>query len=281
MSKSSDNEFAFGFSGEQIGRLLSFGYNKDPENVEPHPSSSDSEHEPTSSSVEETETSPYIDGFEVIEKIAEAGQGQVWRALQQSTGRHIAIKIPRLGTVISERARIRFEREIELVARLNHPNIARIYDSGMNHGQYYYIMDFVEGSNLDDYVLKHAFTHRQILELMRTICQAVQHAHQNGIIHRDIKPANIIVTKEGSPVIVDFGLAKGFLEEDQNLVVSMDGETVGTPAYMSPEQAAGHIDKVDTRTDVYSLGVTLYTLLTGKNPHDLSGSRLEVMHRKA
>lgn len=183
--------------------------------------------------------------------------------------------------MISERARIRFEREIELVARLKHPNIARIYDSGMNHGQYYYIMDFVEGSNLDEYVRQKGLTHRQILELMRTICQAVQHAHQNGIIHRDLKPANIIVTKEGRPVLVDFGLAKGFLEEDQNLVVSMDGETVGTPAYMSPEQAAGHIDKVDTRTDVYSLGVTLYTLLTDKNPHDLSGSRLEVMHRKA
>ena len=138
--------------------------------------------------------------------------------------------------MISERARIRFEREIELVARLKHPNIARIYDSGMNHGQYYYIMDFVEGSNLDEYVRQKGLTHRQILELMRTICQAVQHAHQNGIIHRDLKPANIIVTKEGRPVIVDFGLAKGFLEEDQNLVVSMDGETVGTPAYMSPEQ---------------------------------------------
>ncbi|MCP4451840.1 MAG: serine/threonine protein kinase, partial [Planctomycetes bacterium] len=161
------------------------------------------------------------------------------------------------------------------------PNIVSIYDSGANRGQYYYVMDFVEGSNLDAYVRQHNLTHRQILELMQTICQAVQHAHQKGVIHRDLKPSNIIVTLDGRPFIVDFGLAKSFLEDDQNLVLSLDGETVGTPAYMSPEQAAGHTDKVDTRTDVYSLGVALFSLLTGSNPHDLSGTRLEVIHRIA
>jgi len=281
MSESSDKDSVFGLSGEQIERLLSIGYGKDGDVVEPPSTTSDSEHKPALSSVEETELSLQIDGYEVIEKVAEAGQGQVWRALQQSTGRFVAIKVPRLGSVTSERARVRFEREIELAARLKHPNIARIYDSGVERGQYYYVMDFVDGLNLDDYVMQHGLTHRQILELMRTVCQSVQHAHQNGVIHRDLKPSNIIVTKEGRPFIVDFGLAKGFFEDDQKLVISVDGETVGTPAYMSPEQAAGHTDKVDTRTDVYSLGVTLFTLLTGSNPHDLSGSHLEVLHRIA
>jgi serine/threonine protein kinase/Tfp pilus assembly protein PilF len=281
MSKSSDKKSAFGLSGEQIERLLSIGYGKSPDVAEPLSSSNASDRERTHSKVEGSEPTPQIDGYEVIEKVAEAGQGQVWRALQHSTGRVVAIKVPRLGKVTSERARVRFEREIELAARLKHPNIARIYDSGVDRGQYYYVMDFVEGLNLNEYVRQHGLTHRQILELMRTICQAVQHAHQNGIIHRDLKPSNIIVTDSGRPFIIDFGLAKGFSEDDRNLVVSVDGETLGTPAYMSPEQAAGHTDKVDTRTDVYSLGVTLFTLLTGSNPHDLSGTRLEVMHRIA
>jgi serine/threonine protein kinase len=252
------------------------------QDVEETTSSTDaSDHERARSAVKGSGSTLQIDGYEIIEKVAEAGQGHVWRALQHSTDRHVAIKVPRLGSVISERARTRFEREIELAARLKHPNIARIYDSGVHRGQYYYVMDFVEGLKLDDYVRKHHLTHRQILELMRTICQAVQHAHQNGIIHRDLKPSNILVTDDGRPFIVDFGLAKGLLEDDRNLVISIDGEMVGTPAYMSPEQAAGHNDKVDTRTDVYSLGVTLFTLLTGTNPHDLSGSRLEVMCRIA
>jgi len=281
MSESSDKESAFGLSGEQIERLLSVGYGEN-RGIEEAPSSiAASDQKATPNAVEGLESSLQIDGYEVIEKVAEAGQGQVWRALQQSTDRCVAIKVPRSGSVTSERARVRFEREVGLTARLKHPNIARIYDSGVNRGQYYYVMDFIEGLKLDAYVSQHNFKHRQILELMRTICQAVQHAHQKGIIHRDLKPSNIIVTDDGRPFIIDFGLAKGFLEDDQNLVLSVDGEAVGTPAYMSPEQAAGHTDVVDTRTDVYSLGVTLFTLLTDANPHDLSGTRLEVMHRIA
>lgn len=281
MGKSSDKDSTFGLSGDQIERLLSIGYGKGQDLEDPPSSMMASGRQPPLNAVEELESLLQIDGYEVIEKVAEAGQGQVWRALQQSTNRHVAIKVPKLGSVTSDRARVRFEREVGLAARLKHPNIARIYDSGANRGQYYYVMDFVEGSNLDAYVRQHNLTHRQILELMRTICQAVQHAHQKGVIHRDLKPSNIIVTHEGRPSIVDFGLAKDVLEDDQNLVLSMDGETVGTPAFMSPEQAAGHTDKVDTRTDVYSLGVTLFTLLTGSNPHDLSGTRLEVINRIA
>ena len=224
---------------------------------------------------------PQIEGYEVLGKLGEAGQGQIWRALQVSTSREVALKIPRAGLISSEKALARFEREVELAAALKHQNIVQIHDSGIHQGIYYYAMDLIEGMHLDEYVKQHHLTTRQRLELMQTVCQAVQHAHQNGVIHRDLKPSNIIVTAEGIPYVVDFGLAKNLLEDDVALTVSIDGEAAGTPAYMSPEQAAGHIDKLDTRTDVYSLGVILFALLTGEYPHDLSGSRLEVMRRIA
>jgi serine/threonine protein kinase/Tfp pilus assembly protein PilF len=266
MDKSSKKTSAFGLSGEKIARLLSIGLEDELSGV-----------------VRKDRYSAELSivGYEIIEKIAEAGQGQVWRAIQLSTGRQVAIKAPKVKSVNSEEAMLRFEREIELVARLKHSNIARIYDSGVDKGQYYYVMDFVGGLNLDEYVRQNKLTHRQILELVRTICLAVQHAHQNRVIHRDLKPSNIIITEDGHPYIVDFGLAKAILEDEQGPTISMDGETVGTPAYMSPEQATGRVDEVDTRTDIYSLGVILFNLLTRESPHDLSGSRQQVLRRIA
>ena len=157
MSESSDKESAFGLSGEQIERLLSVGYGEN-RGIEEAPSSiAASDQKATPNAVEGLESSLQIDGYEVIEKVAEAGQGQVLRALQQSTERCVAIKVPRSGSVTSERARVRFEREVGLTARLKHPNIARIYDSGVNRGQYYYVMDFIEGLKLDAYVSQHNF----------------------------------------------------------------------------------------------------------------------------
>ena len=222
---------------------------------------------------------PQIKDYEILGKLGEAGQGQIWRALQISTNRQVALKVPRSGVFGSGKALARFEREVELAAKLKHPNIARIHDSGIHRGVYYYVMDLIEGVHLDEYVKQQAMGVRQILEIMRTVCQAVQHAHQSGVIHRDLKPPNIIVSADGQPYIVDFGLAKNLLDDDLNLTISEDGQTAGTPAYMSPEQAAGHLDRLDTRTDVYSLGVILFTLLTGESPHDLSGTRHEVIHR--
>jgi len=277
MEESSDKKSTFGLSGNQIRRLLSIGSGEEAQT----PLNEDKDSAERTSSDGTLEHSLQIDGYEIIDKVAEAGQGRIWRGLQLSTGREVAIKVPRLGSVISERARARFEREAELMARLKHPNIARIYDSGIYRGQYYHVMDLIDGVDLDKYVREHKLTERKILELMQTICQAVQYAHQNGIIHRDLKPSNIVVTKEGHPYIVDFGLAKSLLEDEVAVTVSIDGETLGTPAYMSPEQAAGDADKVDTRTDVYSMGVLLFGLLTGENPHDLSGSRHQVLRRVA
>ena len=139
-------------------------------------------------------------------------------------------------------------------------------------------MEFIDGLPLDQYVREHKFARRQMLELMKTICDAVQYAHQKGVIHRDLKPANIMVDKAGQPHVLDFGLAKAFAEQDDQML-SIDTGAAGTPAYMSPEQAGGHLDQLDTRCDVYTLGVILFHLLCGKLPHDISGSAIEIMKR--
>ncbi len=224
---------------------------------------------------------PEVEGYEITELLGQGGMGIVWSAVQLSTQREVALKLLGKGEFGSEKARARFEREVELTARLEHPNIAGLYDSGLYRGVHYYAMELIEGVPLDEYVADQHLTERQILELMGTVCQAVQHAHQNGVIHRDLKPTNILVSADGQPHILDFGLAKGFLEKDSDLGVSSQDEVAGTPAYMSPEQAAGHLERIDTRTDVYALGVVLFRLLTGESPHDLSGTRYEVLRRVA
>lgn len=220
---------------------------------------------------------PQIQGYEIIGELGQAGQGRVWRAMQLSTRREVALKVPMVGLLSSRKALARFEREVELAARLKHPNIARIYDSGIYEGLYYYAMELITGVSLDQYVEQHDLTQRQTLELMRTVCKAVQHAHQNGVIHRDIKPSNIMVTEDGQPHVVDFGLAISTLGGDTFKTVSVEGEVIGTPAYMSPEQTAGHHEQLDTRTDVYSLGVVFYRVLTNSFPYDVKSSMLNTL----
>ena len=220
---------------------------------------------------------PQIDGYEIIGELGEAGQGSVWRAVQLSTRRQVALKVPRIGLLGSAKALARFEREVELAARLRHPNIAAIYDSGLYQGLYYYAMELVEGVSLEEYVRQHDLSRRQIAETMSKVCSAASHAHQHAVIHRDIKLSNIIMTEDGQPHLVDFGLAVNILDADVSKEVSLAGEVTGTPAYMSPEQAAGRHDRIDARTDVYSIGVVFYRVLTERFPYNVQTSMVDTL----
>ncbi|MGD1043585.1 MAG: protein kinase [Sedimentisphaerales bacterium] len=227
----------------------------------------------------ETSYFPEIEGYNITGRLGEGGMGTVWRAVQLSTHREVALKLLSERRFESQKSRLRFVREVELTARLVHPNIARLYDSGLYRGVYYYAMELVDGVHLDQYVKEQNLSQRQILELMWIVCQAVHHAHKRGIIHRDLKPSNILVSQDGQPHVLDFGLAKTFLKESSDFTVSIEGDVAGTPAYMSPEQAMGRKEQMDTRTDVYSMGIILYQFLTGESPHELSGTRFEVVRR--
>jgi serine/threonine protein kinase/Flp pilus assembly protein TadD len=225
---------------------------------------------------------PHVQGYVVLDMLGHGGMATVWRATQQSTGRDVALKVMSPLLFAARRARNRFDRELRLTASLHHPHIAAVYDGGVSGSVCFYAMELVEGMPLDKFVRSHKLSRRQILELMHQVCQAVTHAHQNGVIHRDLKPSNILVDESIQPRVLDFGLAKAVAEVGaemgSDLTVSIEGDLAGTPAYMSPEQAAGSA-AIDTRSDVYSLGVILFRLIVGQPPHNLDGTRLDVLAR--
>ena len=220
---------------------------------------------------------PEIPGCRILRKLSHGGQGIVYEAIQTSTKRKVAVKVLLPEAHASPRSRRRFEREIELVAQLRHPNIVAIFESGvLATGVQYYVMEYLEGLPLDRYVRAHRLDVLGTLELLGTVCDAVQHAHQHGVIHRDLKPTNILVDGDGRPRVVDFGLAKP-LSAAAGTLLSVSQTVVGTLPYMSPEQAAGRTDEVDIRTDVYALGVILFELLTGRYPYPVEGPLPEVI----
>ncbi len=221
-----------------------------------------------------------IEGYRLIRKIGDGGMGEVWEAEQEKPiQRRVALKLIRWGMDTDSVVR-RFESERQALAMMDHPNIARVFDAGStDQGRPYFAMELFEGVPITDYCDEHQLSVRERLQLFAQVCGGVQHAHQKGIIHRDIKPANILVTEfEGGalPKIIDFGIAKATKQRLTEASVFTElGQWVGTPEYMSPEQAAIQNEDIDTRTDVYSLGVVLYELLVGAQP--LSQSELRAL----
>src|SRR5580692_10286887 len=215
-----------------------------------------------------------IGRYKLLQQIGEGGCGVVYLAEQEEpVRRQIAIKVIKLGMdtkiVIS-----RFEAERQALALMDHPNIAKIFDAGATEtGRPYFVMELVRGVKITDYCDQNNVPVEQRLELFILVCQAIQHAHQKGIIHRDIKPSNILVADhDGVPVpkIIDFGIAKAITGQtltDKTVFTALE-QFIGTPAYMSPEQAKLSGLDIDTRSDIYSLGVLLYELLIGKTPFD-------------
>ncbi|CAN5724318.1 hypothetical protein BH11PLA1_BH11PLA1_21750 [soil metagenome] len=239
---------------------------------------------------------PAIAGYHDLRELKRGGQGVVFVGLQGSTRRRVAIKVLLDGALAGPSARRRFEREIDLVASLRHPHIVSVYDSGTTaDNRPYFVMEYVDGAPLDARVRRiveragsRAAAAREIVRLFVPITEAVQFAHGRGVIHRDLKPSNIRVTEDGTPRVLDFGLAKAAPSESANLPLApasagdlptlrsphadhtISGQFVGSLAWASPEQAAG-LTNLDVRTDVYSLGVLLYQALTGAFPYDVTG----------
>ncbi len=212
-------------------------------------------------------------GYELLEERHRGGQGVVHRGLQLATGRSVAVKLLSGGRLASFRERRRFEREIDLASRLQHPGIVAILDSGLADGVPYLVMDFVDGRPLDAHVAAARPDLAARLRLFSAIAEAVAHAHLHGVIHRDLKPANILVDGSGAPHVLDYGIATAAeLRLRDAARVTGAGEFMGTLAYASPEQVLGDPARIDARTDVYSLGVVLYELLTGRLPYDVSSA---------
>lgn len=221
------------------------------------------------------------DGYTVLEALPRGGQAIVYKAIQKSTRRTVVMKVLAQGADASKHARYRFEREIEMAASLQHPNIVTVFDSGITEGKYFYAMEYIEGLPLDDYIKSNEYSQNEIMTLFEKVASATAYAHRHGFIHRDLKPGNILVDKEGHPHILDFGLAKAVDKKQDSfegsIMTSMDGALLGTLAYMSPEQTTGKSDLVDIRTDVYSIGVMLYQALTKVFPYPITGPLLDIV----
>jgi serine/threonine-protein kinase len=216
-----------------------------------------------------------LGGCQLTERIARGGMGVVYRAKQLNLGRVVAVKV--LSDELASDATFvrRFVQEARSAAQLSHGNVVHVNDVGECQGIFYFVMEYVDGQNLREILRDQAqLPIPRALEITLQVCHALRHAHQKGIIHRDIKPENIMLTRDGVVKLADLGLAKR-TATDNSANLTMAGAVLGTPYYMAPEQAKD-FSKVDHRSDIYSLGVTLYRMITGKVPFD-GRSPIEVM----
>jgi serine/threonine protein kinase len=216
-----------------------------------------------------TEIGPY----RVLEVLGQGGVGNVYLVQQHEPFRRkAALKLIKLGMDTRE-VLVRFAQERQMLASMNHPNIAKVFDAGQTDtGRPYFVMEYVAGEPITDYCDRHKLALRERLELFTVVCRAIQHAHQRGILHRDVKPSNILVSNQDGqhvPMVIDFGLAKVLRTEPASAnLLTREGQFLGTPRYMSPEQIELPSDQIDTRADVYSLGVVLFELIVGEPPYD-------------
>ncbi len=214
-----------------------------------------------------------IGPYRLLQKIGEGGMGEVWLAEQDKPiRRRVALKLIKLG-MDTKQVVARFEAERQALALMNHPNVAKVFDAGADdRGRPFFVMEHVKGVPITEYCDRQRLTTNERLDLFVLVCGGIQHAHQNAIIHRDIKPSNVLVTTQDgrpTPKIIDFGVAKATSQRlTERTVFTELGQLIGTPEYMSPEQAEMTVEDVDTRTDVYSLGVLLYELLVGVLPFE-------------
>lgn len=210
------------------------------------------------------ENSPrHIGKFQLIERIGVGSFGEVFKAIDTELDRTVAIKIPRGTNVQMQQDTERFFREARSAAQLRHPGIVSLYDAGQSEGVYFLVSEYIQGSTLAERLSAKRYAIRDAAEFIAEVAAALNYAHERGVVHRDIKPSNIMIDLEGRPHIMDFGLAKRVAEE---ITLTLDGQVLGTPAYMSPEQAKGDVRSVDSRSDIYSLGTILYELVTGELP---------------
>ncbi len=218
-------------------------------------------------------TPTMIAHYRIVREIGKGGMGIVYEAEQEKPRRIVALKVIKPGVAAGDSLR-RFEYEAQVLGRLHHPGIAQIYEAGTADTgagpQPFFAMEFIEGRRLGEYSDEHDLGTRGRLAMFAKVCHAVHHAHQKGVIHRDLKPGNILVDESGQPKILDFGVARATDSDVQATTAHTDvGQLIGTVPYMSPEQVAGDPAELDTRSDVYSLGVVLYELLAGRLPHDV------------
>jgi len=272
----SDDTSLFGARPEKLDRLIRVG-------LEPPKAKGDATSNVSVDLLLESVGS-WIDRYKLVDVLGEGGMGMVYLAEQvEPIKRQVALKVIKPG-MDSQRVIARFEAERQALAILDHPNIAHVYEAGTTEaGRPYFVMEYVAGQSITDYCDQHKQTIEQRLRLFQQVCEAVQHAHQKGIIHRDLKPSNILVAADGEkpiPKIIDFGVAKAIAEPlTERTLRTEDSHLLGTPEYMSPEQADMASDDIDTRSDVYSLGVLLYVLLTGTLPFDAKGLRRHGIER--